>query len=77
VFTRSTAPPFGPGCPQNGWGRFRLLGAAIEEFVAGPQGERNGNYRHGRHTKETKAGVGSLRRLIREVRTDNPGSIRI
>jgi len=36
--------------------------------AGGPQGERNGNYRHGRHTKETKAVVGSLRRLIREAK---------
>ena len=35
--------------------------------VVEARGERNGNYRHGRHTKETKAVEGSLRRLIREA----------
>jgi hypothetical protein len=55
---RSPAVRDRPRCRMHGCGR----------GAGGPQGERNGNYRHGRHTKETKAVVGSLRRLIREGR---------
>jgi hypothetical protein len=36
--------------------------------AGGPQGERNGNYRDGLHTKENKAVAASLRKLMREGR---------
>ncbi len=35
--------------------------------AGGPLGERNGNYRHGRHTTESKALRAALRELTREV----------
>ena len=34
----------------------------------GPLGERNGNYRHGRYTKESEAIAQSVRKLVRETR---------
>jgi hypothetical protein len=32
-----------------------------------PEGERNGNFRHGRYTKESRALRGTLRQMVREV----------
>ena len=36
--------------------------------AGGPEGERNGNYRHGLHTKETQTRLRAMRDLRREVK---------
>jgi hypothetical protein len=36
--------------------------------AGGPEGERNGNYRHGLYTKETRARLRAMRDLTREVK---------
>ena len=36
--------------------------------AGGPRGERNGNYRDGLHTKESKAAAASVRKLMRQAR---------
>ena len=36
--------------------------------AGGPEGERNGNYRHGRHTKERRRELRALRTLVQEVK---------
>jgi hypothetical protein len=47
-----------PRCRMHGCGR----------GAGGPLGERNGNYRHGRHTQQSEATAESLRTLIREAK---------
>lgn len=49
-----------------GKARCRMHGGA--KGSGGPHGERNGNYRHGRYTKDNEARMRSLRKLVREVR---------
>ena len=48
-----------PRCRMHGCGR----------GAGGPRGERNGNYRHGLQTKQSKALAGSARQLTREGRS--------
>ena len=36
--------------------------------AGGPEGERNGNYRHGLYTKETRNRLRAMRDLSREVK---------
>jgi hypothetical protein len=36
--------------------------------AGGPEGERNGNYRHGLYTKETRMRLRAMRDLTREVK---------
>jgi glucans biosynthesis protein len=50
----------------NGKGRCRLHGGALRSGA--PSGPRNGNYRHGRHTKEAIAERQFMRALIRQSR---------
>ena len=46
--------------------RCRMHGCA--PGAGGPEGERNGNYRHGLHTKETQTRLRAMRNLRREVK---------
>ena len=55
---RSPAVHGRPRCRMHGCGR----------GSGGPLGERNGNYRHGRHTKESMALREAVRRLVREAK---------
>jgi hypothetical protein len=55
---RSPAVRNRPRCRMHGCGR----------GAGGPHGERNGNYRHGRHTKQSEATAKSLRTLVREAK---------
>jgi hypothetical protein len=55
---RSPAVRGRPRCRMHGCGR----------GAGGPRGERNGNYRDGLHTKESKAAAASVRKLMREAR---------
>jgi hypothetical protein len=61
--TRSGQPCRSPAV--HGRPRCRMHGCA--PGAGGPEGERNGNYRHGLYTKESGPGFG-LRNLTREVR---------
>jgi hypothetical protein len=36
--------------------------------AGGPQGERNGNYRHGHHTNESRTRIRAFRKLVMEVK---------
>ena len=49
-----------------GKARCRMHGGA--KGSGGPLGERNGNYRHGRYTKESEAIAQSVRKLVREAK---------
>ena len=60
--TRSGHPCRSPAV--NGKARCRMHGGA--KGSGGPTGQRNGNYRTGRYTKENIATMQSLRRLLRE-----------
>jgi glucans biosynthesis protein len=62
--TRSGRPCRSPAV--HGRPRCRMHGCA--PGAGGPEGERNGNYRHGRHTKESLAKKQEFRNLVREVR---------
>jgi glucans biosynthesis protein len=55
---RSPAVHGRPRCRMHGCGR----------GSGGPLGERNGNYRHGRHTKERMALREVVRQLVREAK---------
>jgi hypothetical protein len=55
---RSPAVRGRPRCRMHGCGR----------GAGGPQGERNGNYRHRLSTKEARAEGASVRKLMREAR---------
>jgi hypothetical protein len=46
--------------------RCRMHGGATGS--GGPLGERNGNYRHGRYTKDNEMRTRSVRKLVREVK---------
>jgi periplasmic glucans biosynthesis protein len=61
---RSPAVRGRPRCRMHGCGR----------GGGGPPGERNGNYRHGLHTKNAKADGASVRKLLREARDLIKGS---
>jgi hypothetical protein len=64
--TRSGTPCLRPAA--NGKGRCQLHGGA--KGSGGPRGARNGNYRHGRRTREAEAERQALRALLRELRGD-------
>jgi hypothetical protein len=55
-------------------GRRRCMAArgagctAARPGAGGPEGERNGNYRHGFHTKEMQTRLRAMRTLTREVK---------
>jgi glucans biosynthesis protein len=55
---RSPAVRGRPRCRMHGCGK----------GAGGPEGERNGNYRHGRHTKERRRELRALRALVQEVK---------
>jgi hypothetical protein len=69
--TRSGKPCRSPAV--NGRPRCRMHGCA--PGAGGPKGERNGNYRHGLYTKETRNRLRALRALTREVK-DLTGKLR-
>ena len=52
--------------------RCRMHGCA--PGAGGPEGERNGNYRHGLYTKETQMRLRAMRDLRREIRTSRGSS---
>lgn len=62
--TRTGQPCRSPAV--HGRPRCRMHGCA--PGAGGPEGERNGNYRHGLCTKETRARLRAMRDLTREVR---------
>ena len=62
--TRSGRPCRSPAV--HGRPRCRMHGCA--PGAGGPEGERNGNYRHGLHTKETQTRLRAMRDLRREVK---------
>jgi glucans biosynthesis protein len=62
--TRSGRPCRSPAV--HGRPRCRMHGCA--PGAGGPEGERNGNYRHGFYTKETRGRLRAMRDLTREVR---------
>jgi hypothetical protein len=62
--TRSGQPCRSPAV--HGRPRCRMHGCA--PGAGGPEGKRNGNYRHGLSTKETQTRLRAMRDLTREVR---------
>src|SRR5215813_8472243 len=62
--TRSGQPCRSPAV--NGRARCRMHGGA--KGSGGPTGERNGNYRTGRYTKENMATTQSVRRVLRDAK---------
>jgi hypothetical protein len=62
--TRSGRPCRSPAV--HGRSRCRMHGCA--PGAGGPEGERNGNYRHGLSTKETRMRLRAMRDLRREVK---------
>ena len=62
--TRSGQPCRSPAV--HGRPRCRMHGCA--PGAGGPEGERNGNYRHGLYTKETRGRLRAMRDLRREVK---------
>ncbi|MFO1097822.1 MAG: HGGxSTG domain-containing protein [Xanthobacteraceae bacterium] len=62
--TRSGQPCRSPAV--HGRPRCRMHGCA--PGAGGPEGERNGNYRHGLCTNETRARLRAMRDLTREVK---------
>jgi hypothetical protein len=62
--TRSGRPCRSPAV--HGRSRCRMHGCA--PGAGGPEGERNGNYRHGFYTKEMQARLRAMRALTREVK---------
>lgn len=61
--TRSGQPCRSPAV--QGRPRCRMHGCA--PGAGGPEGRRNGNYRHGLYTKDTRARLRAMRDLTREV----------
>ncbi len=62
--TRTGRPCRSPAV--HGRPRSRMHGCA--PGAGGPEGERNGNYRHGLRTKETRGRLRAVRDLTREAR---------
>jgi hypothetical protein len=54
---RSPAVRGRPRCRMHGCGK----------GAGGPEGERNGNYRHGHHTKQSRTTIRAIRKLVREA----------
>ncbi len=52
-----------------GRGRCRMHGGA--KGSGGPQGKRNGNFRHGLHTREAKMMRAEMRAIVREIEALN------